>query len=36
MKDKLLLRDMLWELEFETFFGPINFSRPVRNKGERR
>lgn len=27
-EDKLLLRDMLWELEFETFFGPISFSKP--------
>lgn len=30
MKGKLLLREMLWELEFPTFFGPINFSRSAR------
>lgn len=34
MKDKLLLRDMLWELEFETFFGPIRFVRRTANRKE--
>ena len=33
MKDKLLLRDMLWETEFETFFGPIGFSREKSQTG---
>jgi branched-chain amino acid transport system substrate-binding protein len=28
-KDKLLLREILWELEFETFFGPISFSERI-------
>ena len=34
-EDKRILRDLLWEAEFETFFGPIGFARKSENQERR-